>query len=84
MAAGVSKHDESFREYALNGPALKVLLAVCLPLALYQALQSIFSILDTLMASHISADSVSAVAVLNQIKAMISAIGASISLTAIS
>ncbi len=80
MAAGVSKHDESFREYALNGPALKVLLAVCLPLALYQALQSIFSILDTLMASHISADSVSAVAVLNQIKAMISAIGGGLSM----
>ena len=75
MATGISKRDETFREYALTGPAWKVLLAVCLPLALYQALQSIFSILDTLMASHISADSVSAVAVLNQIKTMISALG---------
>lgn len=80
MAMGVSKQDESFREYALTGPALKVLLAVCLPLALYQALQSIFSILDTLMASHISASSVSAVAVLNQIKSMISAIGGGLSM----
>ncbi len=80
MASGISKKDESFREFALNGPALKVLLAVCLPLALYQALQSIFSILDTLMASHISADSVSAVAVLNQIKTMISAVGGGLSM----
>lgn len=80
MAFGVSKRDEAFREYALTGPALKVLLAVCLPLALYQALQSIFSILDTLMASHISASSVSAVAVLNQIKSMISAIGGGLSM----
>lgn len=80
MAIGVSKKDESFRQYALTGPALKVLLAVCLPLALYQALQSIFSILDTLMASHISASSVSAVAVLNQIKSMISAVGGGLSM----
>ncbi len=80
MAIGISKKDESFRQFALNGPALKVLLAVCLPLALYQALQSIFSILDTLMASHISADSVSAVAVLSQIKTMISAIGGGLSM----
>lgn len=80
MAFGVSKRDEAFREYALTGPALKVLLAVCLPLALYQALQSIFGILDTLMASHISASSVSAVAVLNQIKSMISALGGGLSM----
>lgn len=80
MAFGVSKRDEAFREYALTGPALKVLLSVCLPLALYQALQSIFGILDTLMASHISASSVSAVAVLNQIKSMISAIGGGLSM----
>lgn len=80
MAAGVSKRDESFREYALTGPVWRVLLAVCLPLALYQALQSIFGILDTLMASHISADSVSAVAVLNQIKSMISAVGGGLSM----
>lgn len=80
MAQGVSKKDESFRQYALNAPALRVLLAVCLPLALYQALQSIFSILDTLMASHISANSVSAVAVLTQIKSMISAVGGGLSM----
>lgn len=75
MASGVSRKDESFREYALTGPPWKVLLAVCFPLALYQALHSIFNVMDTLMASHISADSVSAVAVLNQIRVMISAVG---------
>lgn len=75
MAVGISKRDETFREYALSGTAWKVLLVVCLPLALYQALQGIFSLLDTLMASHISADSVSAVAVLSQIKTMVSALG---------
>lgn len=75
MASGVSQRDEAFRDYALTGPAWKVLLSVCLPLALYQALNSVFSIMDTFMASHISADSVSAVAILNQIRVMISAVG---------
>ncbi len=75
MASRISQKDESFRRYALTAPAWKVLLAVCAPLALYQALQSIFNVLDTLMASHIGANSVSAVAVLNQIKTMISAVG---------
>ena len=60
--AGFSKKDASFREYALTAPPMKVLLTVGMPLALYQALQQVFKILDALMASHISADAVSAVA----------------------
>lgn len=75
MKSGFSKRDEAFRKYALTAAPLKVLLIVCAPLALYQALHSIFNVLDSLMASHISSDSVSAVSILNQIKTMISAIG---------
>ena len=75
MATNVSKQDESFREYALTGAPMKVLLSTCAPLALFQALQGIFSILDTLMASHISSDAVSAVACLSQINLMITALG---------
>ncbi len=75
MATNVSKKDESFRQYALNGEPLRVLLTSCAPLALYQALQSMFKILDALMASHISSEAVSAVAALNQITMMITAIG---------
>ena len=41
MARNVSKQDESFREYALNAAPVRVLLSVCAPLALYQALQQI-------------------------------------------
>ena len=73
--AGFSKKDEKFRQYALSGPPLRVVLSVCTPLALYQALQSIFKILDALMASHIGADAVSAVACLSQITLMITALG---------
>lgn len=76
MASIVSKKDEAFRQYALTGSPMKVLLGTCIPLALFQALQSIFKILDALMASHISADAVSAVACLTQITLMITALGA--------
>ncbi|MGM9548327.1 MAG: MATE family efflux transporter [Faecousia sp.] len=73
--AGFSKKDEQFRNYALNAPPLRVVLAVCTPLALYQALQQIFKILDSLMASHIGSDAVSAVSCLSQITLMITALG---------
>lgn len=76
MASNVSRQDESFRQYALNGDPLKVLLSSCAPLALFQALQSVFKILDAMMASHISADAVSAVSALSQITLMITALGA--------
>lgn len=75
MASQVSKKDESFRQYALTGPPIKVILSTCMPLALFQALQSIFKILDAMMASHISSDAVSAVAALSQITLMITSLG---------
>lgn len=71
----ISKKDADFREQALNGNMWKLLLMVGMPLAMHQGLSSFFKILDALMASHISAESVSAVAYLAQIQQMISAIG---------
>lgn len=73
--AGFSKKDEQFRQYALSAHPAKVLMSTCLPLALYQALQSIFKIFDALLASHIGAEAVSAVSCLSQITLMITAIG---------
>lgn len=73
--ANLSKKDEAFREFALNGNMWKVILHVCIPLAIFQAVNHIFNILDTLMASHISAEAVSAVAYLSQMQNIISAIG---------
>ena len=75
MASNVSKKDEAFRHFALEGAPLRVLLSTCAPLALFQALQSIFKILDAMMASHIGSDAVSAVACLSQITLMITALG---------
>ncbi len=75
MANTASRQDESFRKYALEAPAVKVLLSTCTPLALFQALQNIFKVLDALMASYIGADAVSAVSCLSQITLMITALG---------
>ncbi|MGN0998026.1 MAG: MATE family efflux transporter [Faecousia sp.] len=73
--AAVSEKDTSFRSYAISGPPLRVLISTCAPLALFQALQSIFKILDALMASHIGSDAVSAVSALTQVTLMITALG---------
>ena len=75
MASIVSKKDEAFRQYALTGSPFGVILSSCGPLALFQALQSVFKILDAMMASHIGADAVSAVSCLSQITLMITALG---------
>lgn len=78
--AGFSKKDEQYRAYALTAAPWKVLLSTCLPLALYQALQTIFKIFDALLASRIGADAVSAVSCLSQITLMITAIGSGLAI----
>lgn len=78
--AGFSKKDEQYRHYALTAPPMKVLMSACMPLALYQALQSIFKIFDALLASHIGAEAVSAVSCLSQITLMITAIGSGLAI----
>ncbi len=73
--AALSAKDEKFREFALNDNMWKVVLYVGTPLALYQSLNQLFKIFDSMMAAHIGASSVSAVAYLSQISLMLSAIG---------
>lgn len=75
VKASLSKKDEAFREFCLNGNMWKVVLQVGTPLALYQSLNQIFKVLDTMMASHISSTSVSAVAYLSQLNMFLSALG---------
>ena len=75
MPQEVSKKDEEFRDFSLTAHPLRLLVTVCGPLAVYQALQQTFKIFDSLMAAHISSDAVSAISVLTQITLMITAIG---------
>lgn len=69
------KRTNNFASFSLNGPMWRVVLYVGFPLALYESLNQLFKILDTMMASHIGASAVSAVAYLSQINMMISAVG---------
>lgn len=73
--ARLSKKDQKFRDFTLNGNMWKVVWQVALPLCIYQCMGQVFGVLDTMMASHISSNTVSAVAYLAQINSIISALG---------
>ena len=75
LKAELTAKDERFRQESLNGPMWQVILKIGTPLALYQLLSQAFTILDTMMAAHISEESVSAVAYLAQLNAILSAVG---------
>lgn len=78
----LSKKDTKFRDFALTGNLWSVVLYVCTPLALYQSLNQLFKIFDSMMAAHISASSVSAVAYLSQLNLMLSALGSGLAIGA--
>lgn len=73
--AKLSRNDKQFREFALSGQMGRVLLHVCLPLALFQLMNELFKLLDTMLAAMISSSTVTAVAYLSQISVTISALG---------
>ena len=75
IQAKLNNADRRYLDRSLNAPVWQVVLAVGTPLALYQGLAILFTILDTMMASHISKESVSAVAYLAQVNLILSAVG---------
>ncbi|MBR3266454.1 MAG: hypothetical protein IKI61_10925 [Erysipelotrichaceae bacterium] len=75
LKAKLNKRDEKFLDMSLNDSVWKVVLYVGTPLAFYQLLSQIFAVLDTMMAAHISKESVSAVAYLAQLSHLLSAVG---------
>lgn len=75
IKAELNSRDKRYLDMSLNAPMWKVVLYIGTPLALYQGLAAVFTILDTMMASHISKESVSAVAYLAQLNLMLSSVG---------
>ena len=75
MAHISREKDEAFRQQAIEGSLWQVVFRAGYPLALYQMLVQLFKILDTVMASYISSEAVSAVAYLSQISMLLSAVG---------
>lgn len=74
-SATLTQKDRQFRSFALEDNMWRVVCYVGAPLALYQELTQLFKIADTMIAAHISSNTVSAVAYLSQINMMLSAIG---------
>jgi len=75
VKAELNSRDKRYLDMSLNAPMWQVVLRIGTPLALYQALAIFFTILDTMMASHISKESVSAVAYLAQVNLLLSSVG---------
>ena len=67
--------EAEFREYSTTGNLYKLILQVGTPLAIFALFSCLFSILDTMMASHIGTIDVSAVAYFNQLRMILSSIG---------
>lgn len=67
--------EEEFRQFALTGNLFRLIFQVGTPLAVFAVFNSMFSILDTMMASRIGTISVSTVAYFNQLRMILNAIG---------
>lgn len=78
----LSSDDKAFQDFALNGNMGRLMIHVCLPLTLYQSLNQLFRMLDTMLASMISASTVTTVAYLSTISTMLSALGAGLAVGA--
>ena len=67
--------ETEFREYSLSGNLYSLIIQIGTPLAVFALFNCLFSILDTMMASHLGTIDVSAVAYLNQLRMILNAIG---------
>lgn len=82
ISASLTDGDRKKRDFVLYGNMWRVVLYVCAPLAAYQGFSQIFTILDSVMAAHISSAAVSAVAYISQINLVISSLGTGLSIGA--
>ncbi len=70
--------DLQRRDMILNGNLWHVVLMISLPLALYNSFSQLFGIFDTIIASRLGSESISAIAYLNQIQVMMNSFGGAI------
>lgn len=76
----LSQKNENYRDFVLNGNLWKVIFSVCTPLVVFQAINQVFMLIDLMMAAHISAESVSAVAWISQIQVIIDGVGTALAI----
>lgn len=75
----ISQKELKRRDFILNGNLWKVVALLALPLFFYSIFNYVYSIIDTIMCSGIGKEAVNAVAPLNQVTNMISALGGGLS-----
>ena len=63
------------REMILKGDLLKTILAICLPIALYNFFNSAYTVIDQIICASINTTAQNAVSSISQIKSTISAFG---------
>lgn len=74
MTQVVGVKDAKKRDFILNGNLLNVIIKITFPLALMHAFDYVYGIVDTIMVANISSKAVSAVVIITQLKALLSAI----------
>ena len=67
--------EEQFRKYSTTGNLYMIIMRVGTPLAIFALFNSLFSLLDTMMASHIGTIAVSTVAYINQLRMILNSVG---------
>ena len=67
--------ETEFREYSLSGNYYRIILKVGTPLVIFAFFNCVFSILDTIMASHIGTIAVSTVSYMAQLRMILNSIG---------
>ena len=70
--------ESEFREKSLSSNVYLLIIQVGMPLAVFALFASLFSLLDTIMASHIGTIDVSTVAYMNQLRMILNSIGTGI------
>ena len=67
--------EEEFMAYSTSGNLFCIIVRIGAPLAVFALFSQLFTILDTMMASHLGTIAVSTVAYINQIRRILNAIG---------
>ncbi|MBQ7159521.1 MAG: MATE family efflux transporter [Treponema sp.] len=67
------------RDMILNGPQVKTIFFIAMPLVFYNSLHQVFQLIDTIIAANMSAGVVSTVSFVSQIETMLYAIGTGLS-----
>ncbi len=68
--------DEARREKILNGKLINTIIAISFPIFLYNFFNAAYTLIDSMVASKISSESVSVVTTLSQVKNLLSSLGA--------